>query len=107
MAAVEAGTADIDLPVPSFRNRAEDLESATTLCEQWEAEYGVDATGYDQGFILCFTKHFVDPLLGKVTLEVLPPIVFYYRHIKYGPQKFPHSLIAENSMVFGVSMIKF
>jgi len=35
----------------AFRNRAEDLDSATTLSEQWEAEYEVDATGYDQDFI--------------------------------------------------------
>ncbi|RQG86170.1 tetratricopeptide repeat protein [Natrarchaeobius halalkaliphilus] len=35
----------------TFRNRVEDLDSATTLSEQWEAEYEVDATGYDQDFI--------------------------------------------------------
>ncbi len=35
----------------AFRNRVEDCNSATALSEQWEAEYEVDATGYDQDFI--------------------------------------------------------
>ena len=34
-----------------FRNRIENFNSATTLSEQWEAEYEVDVTGYDQDFI--------------------------------------------------------
>ncbi|SDD65884.1 hypothetical protein SAMN05192552_103762 [Natrinema hispanicum] len=34
-----------------FRSRIEGLNSATTLSEQWEAEYEVDVTGYDQDFI--------------------------------------------------------
>lgn len=35
----------------AFRNRAEDLNAATALSDQWEAEYEVDATGYDLDFI--------------------------------------------------------
>ncbi|WP_255191925.1 tetratricopeptide repeat protein [Natronobeatus ordinarius] len=41
----------IETSETAFRNRTEDLSSATTLSEQWEAEYEVDATGYDQDFI--------------------------------------------------------
>lgn len=35
----------------AFRNRAKDLNAATALSDQWEAEYEVDATGYDHDFI--------------------------------------------------------
>jgi len=35
----------------AFRNRAKNLNSATTLSEQWEADYEVAATGFDQDFI--------------------------------------------------------
>jgi len=35
----------------AFRNRAEDLHAATALSDQWEAEFEVDATGYDHDFI--------------------------------------------------------
>ena len=42
----------IETSESTFRNRIENFNSATTLSEQWEAEYEVDATGYDQDFIL-------------------------------------------------------
>lgn len=35
----------------AFQKRVENHNSATALSEQWEAEYEVDATGYDQDFI--------------------------------------------------------
>ena len=35
----------------AFQKRVEDCNSATELSEQWESEYEVDATGYDQDFI--------------------------------------------------------
>jgi len=41
----------IETSEAAFRNRIENLHSATTLAEQWEAEYEVDATGYDQDII--------------------------------------------------------
>ncbi|MWV38984.1 tetratricopeptide repeat protein [Natrialba sp. INN-245] len=40
----------------AFLNRVEDCNSATALSEQWEAEYAVDATGYDQDFIWMATQ---------------------------------------------------
>jgi len=41
----------IETSESTFRNRIENFNSATTLSEQWEAEYEVDATSYDQDFI--------------------------------------------------------
>lgn len=41
----------IETTETTFRNRTEDCSSATALSEQWQAEYEVDATGYDQDFI--------------------------------------------------------
>ena len=41
----------IETTETAFRNRAKNLNSATTLSEQWEADYEVAATGFDQDFI--------------------------------------------------------
>lgn len=41
----------IETSETAFRNRVEDLNAATALSDQWEAEYEVDATGYDHDFI--------------------------------------------------------
>jgi len=35
----------------AFQSRIEDCNSATALSEQWETEYEIDVTGYDQDFI--------------------------------------------------------
>ncbi|ELY73508.1 tetratricopeptide repeat protein [Natrinema pallidum] len=41
----------IDTTEASFRDRAAGVNSAMTLAEQWEADYDVDASGYDRDFI--------------------------------------------------------
>ena len=41
----------IETDKETFRKRVETFNSATALSEQWEAEYEVNATGYDQDFI--------------------------------------------------------
>ena len=41
----------IETSEAAFRNRADDLNAATALSDQWKAEYEVDATGHDHDFI--------------------------------------------------------